>query len=193
MSFEALKQQADTEFRRGEFRLAIEVTWAFITQAAQINSTSNHRQQHYSEALEHSRYNTALTEQQKRTLLSNRAQAYLSYGSTYDAVVDCDEGLSPSYFNANANGLLSAKLYYRRAKAKEVLCDYEQARVDFMKFEELANAHRLPITEEDRKVMNQIQRGLYLREGGSALERVWLIRAVQVCPSGPLSLRCNVS
>ncbi len=78
----------------------------------------------------------ALSVEQRKAILSNRALTYIRFGDIYTALADCDRALS-EYTTPDSPKALTAKCHLRRA---DVLCKmsrYDEAESAYEAFEGL--------------------------------------------------------
>ncbi|KDQ06106.1 hypothetical protein BOTBODRAFT_181885 [Botryobasidium botryosum FD-172 SS1] len=151
----ALKAEADALFREGMYKSAVRL---------------------YDAALDTALTSTPL--ELKRTVISNRAQAYLLYGSEPHALVDCDLALSPAYTLPSSPKILTAKCYYRRAR---ILCLFrrcKEALEDYTRYEELYAESGLEVKASERTLQEEIRSGLNQNVEGREWINTQLMKAI---------------
>ncbi|CAL1710864.1 unnamed protein product [Somion occarium] len=132
----------------------------------------------YTQALDCPPPTETLSAEQKRVILSNRAQTYLDYTDVYDALQDCNVALSPEYTKEDSPRALTAKLHLRRAKALFKLLRYADAREAFQAFEGIHRDLGYDIRPSERTFANDIDRALRMPLDDPRTDKIGLARTV---------------
>jgi tetratricopeptide (TPR) repeat protein len=118
----------------------------------------------------------------QRTILANRAQAYICYGNIYTALRDIDMALSSRYTNTESATALTIKCRFRRAKLLYRFAKYNEALSEYEELIKLGTESTLGTRAEDRDLKLAIDEGLKAPQGSDRRRKDELMRAVDVCP-----------
>lgn len=176
----ASRQTGDQAYRKGDFFAAIAVSRTISLVGRPFADAPCAIWQHYTTALERPAPDEDLSLETKRAILSQRVQASIRAGAYYDAALDCDRALSPAYTTDQADRRLTGTLYLHRAYVRQILTYYEDAWNDFVRFEQTLADLGEHVQPSDSVVLAKIEKGLNSLEDSEELNRVKLIRAVQV-------------
>ncbi|KDQ19398.1 hypothetical protein BOTBODRAFT_62794 [Botryobasidium botryosum FD-172 SS1] len=114
----------------------------------------------------------------KRTVLSNRAQAYFLQGDEHWALAECDLALSSAYTLPSSPKIVTAKCYYRRARILCLFRRYEEALRDYTQYEELWVESGLEVGMSERALQGQIKSGMDEKVGEQKWIKTQLMKAI---------------
>ncbi|KAI0042443.1 hypothetical protein FA95DRAFT_1564320 [Auriscalpium vulgare] len=151
----ALKTQGNAEFRAGNYATAIEL---------------------YTKALTSALPDTTLEE--KRQLLSNRAQAYLKWGEIYNALYDTETALSSVYTSPSSPPSVTRKCLWRKAKVLQKLLRWEDGQRAFDEFVRMSQEGEEPLDNEALALRGSLKRSLALPADSEEKIRSQLLQAL---------------
>jgi hypothetical protein len=132
----------------------------------------------YTKALESSTPHTS--GEIKRTILANRAQAYILFGDIHTALRDVNLALSQQYTVSGSPKGVTMKCYFRRAKLFCMFARYREARSDYEEFEKLRVEMGIAVTTEGETLKKDIDEGVRAVGGRDRQRKDELMRAVDV-------------
>ncbi|KAI0042842.1 hypothetical protein FA95DRAFT_1609869 [Auriscalpium vulgare] len=130
----------------------------------------------YTEALASAFPTTPLED--KRQVLSNRAQAYFKWGELYNALRDCDLALSPAYTTPHSPVSVTRKCLWRKAKILHVLLRWDDAEAAFDAFARASAEMGEAMDGDAFALQAALTRCCALPRGGAEWVRAQLLRAV---------------
>ncbi|KAI0042436.1 hypothetical protein FA95DRAFT_1564307 [Auriscalpium vulgare] len=157
--FQELKQRGNTAFRSGLYRDAIQL---------------------YTDALDAAR--SEGSSEDKRVLLSNRAQAYLQWGDIYNALRDTDLALSPEYTHTSppSPASITRKCQWRKARVLNPLGRWMETQAALDEYTRLSSVMGEVRSAESVALEHILGRALRLPHDSEVVQRVELLRALNV-------------
>ncbi|KAI0069254.1 hypothetical protein BV25DRAFT_1818245 [Artomyces pyxidatus] len=150
-----LKEKANIECRRGQYKPAIDLYTKALARATPTTATET-----------------------KRIIIANRGQTYSLWGDIYSALQDVELALSPEYTKPDSPKGLKAKCYFRRSKLRYQFARYEDAKSDYEAFERLQHETGGEIEDIAKEFWKQIQKAIKQPKDSEEALKAELIRAI---------------